>query len=89
MDATRIMTEADGIIAAHMLAYRNAKILHRDVSIGNMLIVEREVGGPDGSKLQRRGLLTDWELSKSLDENDQRQPHRTVTGLKVNLMATC
>ncbi|KAI9462187.1 hypothetical protein F5148DRAFT_954380, partial [Russula earlei] len=41
---------------AHTDAYDKAKILHRDVSAGNILIA------PD-----RSGLLINWDMSKRMD----------------------
>ncbi|KAI9461158.1 hypothetical protein F5148DRAFT_983140, partial [Russula earlei] len=52
---------------AHTDAYDKAKILHRDVSTGNILIT------PD-----RSGLLIDWDMSKRMDVTWQRQPSRMV-----------
>ncbi|KAI9508028.1 hypothetical protein F5148DRAFT_970645, partial [Russula earlei] len=52
----------------HMEAYDKAKILHQDVSTGNILIT------PDGS-----GLLINWDLSKKVDVNLPRQQSRTGT----------
>lgn len=59
---------------AHQNAYEIAGILHRDISAGNILIYERLVDG----KVQRTGLLNDWELSKPKDCTNVRQPDRTV-----------
>ncbi|KAI9438425.1 hypothetical protein F5148DRAFT_1293949 [Russula earlei] len=53
---------------AHMDAYDKAKILHRDVSAGNILIA------PD-----RSGLLIDWDMSKRVDVTQQRQHSHTGT----------
>ncbi|KAI9461540.1 hypothetical protein F5148DRAFT_1286629 [Russula earlei] len=50
---------------AHMDAYDKAKILHQDVSTGNILIA------PDQS-----GLLIDWDLSKKVDVDLPRQQSR-------------
>ncbi|KAK7030407.1 hypothetical protein VNI00_014151 [Paramarasmius palmivorus] len=49
---------------AHEVAYEKAKILHRDVSTGNIMI------SPDG----KRGFLIDWEFSKPVTENEM--PHQ-------------
>ena len=61
---------------AHMMACTEASILHRDVSIGNMIIVEPECGSIEEGP---QGFLTDWELSKPLKEKRIRQQHRTVS----------
>jgi thiamine kinase-like enzyme len=55
---------------AHTAAYNKARILHRDVSAGNILITDE--GG---------GILIDWELSKKVKEYADpkpRQHSRTV-----------
>nr|VWO95685.1 Amidohydrolase family protein [Ganoderma boninense] len=67
-------------ISAHDQAYQ-AGILHRDISAGNVLIQIKEVV-KDGKLVRTRDvLLTDWELSKRLDQSDAepRQPDRTGT----------
>ncbi|KAF8222203.1 hypothetical protein L208DRAFT_1082801, partial [Tricholoma matsutake] len=53
----------------HTEAVDNARILHRDISIGNVIISDRG------------GLLIDWDLSKDVDDlaNISRQPYRTGT----------
>ena len=57
---------------AHTEAFENAKILHRDISIGNVII--SDCGG----------LLIDWDLAKSIEdlEKKSQQPFRMVS-LKV------
>ena len=65
-------------MAAHREAVEKAGILHRDISAGNLLICEYKSKDANGSP-ERRGLLTDWELSKPLKELVQRQPERTVS----------
>ncbi|KAI0039914.1 hypothetical protein FA95DRAFT_1475412, partial [Auriscalpium vulgare] len=57
-------------LLAHSVAFTAAKVLHRDISAGNVLI------GPDGV-----GVLIDWDLSKILDANQEvwRQEWRTGT----------
>jgi RIO-like serine/threonine protein kinase len=55
---------------AHTAAYNKARILHRDVSAGNILITDQ--GG---------GILIDWDLSKKVKEYADpkpRQHSRTV-----------
>ncbi|KAF9260641.1 hypothetical protein L218DRAFT_946590 [Marasmius fiardii PR-910] len=53
---------------AHKDAYENAQYLHRDISVGNIIIL------PDG-----RGCLIDWDLAKSRQELEKtpRQLQRT------------
>ena len=68
----RFYAEADSDIPnlAHKEAYEKAKILHRDISCGNILIDKNG-----------RGLLIDWDMCKRLDNehaNKTRQSERTV-----------
>ncbi|KZV69778.1 hypothetical protein PENSPDRAFT_608208 [Peniophora sp. CONT] len=55
-------------IQAHSVAYEKAKILHRDVSTGNILIDE------DG-----HALLIDWDLCMDITKGGARRPWRTGT----------
>ncbi|KAH7925115.1 hypothetical protein BV22DRAFT_1034436 [Leucogyrophana mollusca] len=55
---------------AHRDAVEKCRILHRDISTGNILITK---GG--------RGLLIDWDLSKDMDKTEARQLGRTGTWL--------
>ncbi|CAA7265130.1 unnamed protein product [Cyclocybe aegerita] len=54
-------------MVAHYEAATKARILHRDISAGNIIIVE---GG---------GILIDWEFAKHIDENGARIFERTGT----------
>ncbi|KAI0066746.1 hypothetical protein BV25DRAFT_1820814 [Artomyces pyxidatus] len=57
-------------LEAHWIAFSKAKVLHRDISTGNVLLTE------DGSE----GLLIDWDLCKIIeDEQAPRQEWRTGT----------
>lgn len=49
-------------------------VVHRDISANNIMI---DKGG--------RGLLVDWDFSKSIDEKkkERQQPERTVRDLSV------
>ena len=69
------MNEFDSI--AHEDAYTKAQILHRDISIGNILVLESDDEFAKDKSLPK-GLLTDWELSKSRDELEQQRPSRVV-----------
>ncbi|KAI8968104.1 hypothetical protein BD414DRAFT_511137 [Trametes punicea] len=68
-------------ISAHGDAYRKG-IMHRDISAGNVLILVTESVDAQGNLCTHRdGMLTDWELSKSVQDGQidvLRQPDRTV-----------
>lgn len=61
-----------------MHAYTRAHTIHRDISVGNILIIP----APGRNAYDCYGLLTDWELSKRTDVNctEARHPDRTVSG---------
>ncbi|KAI8970809.1 hypothetical protein BD414DRAFT_427293, partial [Trametes punicea] len=67
---------------AHGDAYRKG-IMHRDISAGNVLILVTESVDAQGNLCTHRdGMLTDWELSKSVQDGQidvLRQPDRTGT----------
>ncbi|CDO68857.1 hypothetical protein BN946_scf185035.g10 [Trametes cinnabarina] len=65
-------------IKAHKDAYKKAEVMHRDISVGNILMIPH-VGKKGRTKY--RGLLADWELSKqrSDEDMDPRHPDRTGT----------
>ncbi|KAJ8488556.1 hypothetical protein ONZ51_g3456 [Trametes cubensis] len=52
-------------LIAHKIAWEEYGILHRDVSVGNILIYELEDGSPERKVI---GLLTDWDLAKTKDQ---------------------
>ncbi|KAI1786029.1 hypothetical protein LXA43DRAFT_840492, partial [Ganoderma leucocontextum] len=58
----RSFSELAGIfrdaLCAHLGAWEGAKILHRDMSVGNILI----------DPTTRRGMLIDWEMSRLASE---------------------
>ncbi|KAH7902752.1 hypothetical protein BJ138DRAFT_982209, partial [Hygrophoropsis aurantiaca] len=58
---------------AHRDAFVLCRILHRDVSAGNILI------GRDGG-----GILNDWDMSKGIDSACARQLGRTGTWLFIS-----
>ncbi|KAI0645213.1 hypothetical protein C8Q79DRAFT_927442 [Trametes meyenii] len=77
-------------IAAHRDAYEEG-VIHRDISCGNVLINVKEFVDDGGNfQHERDGLLTDWELSKSLTDMSDvpRQQNRTGTWqfLSVNVL---
>ena len=56
---------------AHDDAFYEASVLHRDISVGNIITSE------DGT-----GLLVDWDLCKVMDsasENEEHAVERTVS----------
>ncbi|KAI0777000.1 hypothetical protein BD413DRAFT_443796, partial [Trametes elegans] len=65
-------------------AVDEARIMHRDISSGNILTLPRTIVLPTGKKLfERCGVLADRELSKPLGTkgslSGKRQPVRTGT----------
>ncbi|KAF8512355.1 hypothetical protein BU17DRAFT_96331 [Hysterangium stoloniferum] len=66
---TEMVTAVRDAIIAHGDTYDKAKILHRDISSGNILITE--TGG---------GLLIDWDLCKKLQDIYEGQGHIERTG---------
>ncbi|KAJ2965410.1 hypothetical protein NUW54_g14128 [Trametes sanguinea] len=63
-------------IVAHEEAYETARVVHRDISVGNILILP----GSDGTIQGYRGLLADWELSKKRDDEQKEPRHPDRTG---------
>ncbi|RPD73042.1 hypothetical protein L226DRAFT_465921 [Lentinus tigrinus ALCF2SS1-7] len=66
-------------IYAHKQAWEKAGVLHRDVSVGNILILENG----RGSNRKRTAILCDWDLCKYKEEMvinlKARTPDRTGT----------
>ncbi|KAI0663935.1 hypothetical protein C8Q70DRAFT_210273 [Cubamyces menziesii] len=71
------------VITAHGQAYDRKGLIHRDISVGNVLIYPTLKKDKTTGKMQatRIALLADWELAKRIDEDDEgpRQPDRTGT----------
>lgn len=71
-------------LPAHYQATTKAKIIHRDISGGNILILPKAMFDQrKGRKFVKWfGLLADWEMSKPIYEKASlsraRQPERTV-----------
>ncbi|GJJ12210.1 hypothetical protein Clacol_006451 [Clathrus columnatus] len=57
-------------LQAHQNAY-DAGVLHRDISVGNIIIRESESGG------EREALLIDWDMAKFKDDNAAGTMERT------------
>ena len=70
-------------LLAHADAVKICKIIHRDISSGNILIRPVFLLGNDGHiRVEWVGILTDWELSKPIvppGTGTARQPERTVS----------
>ncbi|KAA1476294.1 hypothetical protein DENSPDRAFT_884222 [Dentipellis sp. KUC8613] len=64
---------------AHEEAWCRAGVLHRDISVNNILILEEG----EGSNVTRRGILNDWDLCKYKEQMDKgmapRRPNLTGT----------
>ena len=59
-----------------MDAVEKAGILHRDISVGNIIIVESCADGANG-------MLIDWQAAKEIKSNVPRIPERSVRILLV------
>ena len=66
--------------SAHQQAYEKCSIIHRDVSVGNILIlptiIQTKANVP---AVYWTGVLTDWELAKDVTVGFARQSERTVS----------
>jgi len=60
------------LLTAHSVVYEKARILHRDVSAGNILITE------EGS-----GILIDWDLSKKVMPEVDAKPKKYSRTVRV------
>ncbi|KAG2352802.1 hypothetical protein BDR07DRAFT_1210134, partial [Suillus spraguei] len=63
----QLVTAVRDALIAHKDAYHNARVLHRDLSAGNVVIY------------RGKGILIDWDLSKLIDVVGARQITRTGT----------
>ncbi|KAI0696575.1 hypothetical protein C8T65DRAFT_832771 [Cerioporus squamosus] len=61
-------------VEAHEDAVTNAKLVHGDISISNVLILPTLVKNDGQYKVEWRGILADWELTNPIPEDGQ--PHR-------------
>ncbi|KAI0663931.1 hypothetical protein C8Q70DRAFT_1049476 [Cubamyces menziesii] len=68
-------------IRAHGAAYNRKRLIHRDISAGNVLIHPVVVVRNGVIREEMKPLLADWELAKRVDapEEGPRQPDRTGT----------
>jgi serine/threonine protein kinase len=65
-------------ITAHEAAYK-AGILHRDISVGNIMIID------EGELNDSRGILIDWDLSKVIKQEDEHTGARPYTRIVSKL----
>ncbi|TFK82476.1 hypothetical protein K466DRAFT_500245, partial [Polyporus arcularius HHB13444] len=80
-------------VLAHFRATTDAKLLHCDISTGNLLIYPkimrvRETDGTRKGRLRMKytGLLADWEMAKPID---QRQPKHTGSWEFMSAALSC
>ncbi|KAF8836850.1 hypothetical protein BDN67DRAFT_261607 [Paxillus ammoniavirescens] len=64
-----------GAMKAHWFAYTAVRLLHRDISPGNIILTK------DGE-----GLLIDWDLAKTVDDNVARRRERMGTSQFISPM---
>ncbi|KAF8132577.1 hypothetical protein EV363DRAFT_1328895 [Boletus edulis] len=68
-DSTKqLVTAVFDALQAHSHAVNHARLLHRDISAGNIILTDKG-----------KGLLIDWEMAKKMDERGSRCPDRTGT----------
>ena len=72
------MTDMYYLHAAHKAAYEQCDSIHRDVSVGNILIFPTILTAQGRKFVYWVGLLCDWELAKDIKLKVARQPERTV-----------
>lgn len=65
-------------VIAHTRAYDQCGYMHRDVSIGNVLIRPIAVQDALGTHVYWRGILADWELAKHKSVDDALEPEKVV-----------
>ncbi|KAJ2990636.1 hypothetical protein NUW58_g2849 [Xylaria curta] len=65
-------------IKCHRSLYRDAKILHQDISLGNMIILENQ-GEDDRDEEKPEGILIDLDSAQKLTEVDTE---RRITGTR-------
>ncbi|KAI0672142.1 hypothetical protein C8Q78DRAFT_728942 [Trametes maxima] len=80
-DLVKVMVHA---LLAHAHAWESARLLHRDISSGNILICY--------SSGEVRGILADWDLAKSaeqLADQEATQPSRSGTWQFISALRQC
>ena len=63
-------------LLAHDDAFNKAGVLHRDISVGNIMITEGN------------GMLIDWDLSKRVDKSPNSCDQALLTDYILTLMST-
>ncbi|KAH9913677.1 uncharacterized protein BXZ73DRAFT_55397, partial [Epithele typhae] len=71
---------------AHAQAYKVSKVLHRDVSAGNILMYPRIFHAESKTACLSRGMLCDWEMAKKITVSDVSQPERAGTWPYMSVM---
>ncbi|KAI1781713.1 hypothetical protein LXA43DRAFT_1159140 [Ganoderma leucocontextum] len=66
-NSLELVTAVMCAIDAHSVAWLYAHILHRDVSIGNILILDEDPERPPNPRTVK-GLLADWDLARTKEE---------------------
>ncbi|KAI1781712.1 hypothetical protein LXA43DRAFT_1159135 [Ganoderma leucocontextum] len=66
-DSLELVTAISFALEAHFIAWTAAHVLHRGVSVGNILILDEDPGGLPNRRTSK-GLLGDWDLARMKDE---------------------
>ncbi|KAI1786815.1 hypothetical protein LXA43DRAFT_1032180 [Ganoderma leucocontextum] len=85
-DSLELVTAISFALEAHFIAWTAAHVLHRGVSVGNVLILDEDPGGLPNRRTSK-GLLADWDLARTKNEMENplfAQKTRSGTWLFVS-----
>jgi hypothetical protein len=68
------------LAAAHRQAWEKGEVLHRDISVGNILI------NVEGDEDDPQGFLNDWDLAKTLEALLACDGPSQPVGISVSLL---
>ncbi|KAI0708485.1 hypothetical protein C8Q76DRAFT_814956 [Earliella scabrosa] len=69
-DSRELVIGVYGALIAHKRAYDTFNILHRDLSVGNILLYKHTWKG----RTMTVGLLSDWDLAKTREQLEESEP---------------
>ncbi|OSC97007.1 hypothetical protein PYCCODRAFT_1399542 [Trametes coccinea BRFM310] len=78
-------------VVAHSYAYTDHRLLHRDISAGNVIIrpsLSSKVTEDGYKKVVWKGILTDWELAKVIPAQDPSDSEKPIEEVPPRLERT-